>query len=156
MTAQFIETAWYNTPCLPLFQHLKSQAPFINVHQLNKDCATDTIFANCKAHNESTFAQIYLGVNSQLVSLEDIKSKSQMTCDLLKFIRSWRFLHFLWYGMAKEKDISTVYDILRSVLAPKHFSKPYNKHQNTTKGKLFYVKSGKCIVIHCTGTPAKW
>ena len=76
ITTRFVETVWYNTPHLPLCRHFKSRAPFMNVRRLNEECATDTIFVNCKAHDGSTCAQIYVGVTSQFISLEGMKAKS--------------------------------------------------------------------------------
>ena len=108
VTTQFVETVWFNTPRLPLRRHFKSRAPFMNVRRLNEGYATDTIFANTKALDGSTCAQIYVGVTSQFVSLEGMKTKSEMPRTLLNFIRCWGAMRFLWRDMAKEEDSKAV------------------------------------------------
>ena len=90
-----METVWFNTPRLPLRRHYKSRVPFMNARRLNEGYATDTIFANCKAHDGSTCAQIYVGVDSQFVSLEGMQFKSQMPRTLMNFIRTWGAMRFL-------------------------------------------------------------
>ena len=84
----------------------------------------DTIFANSKAHDGSTCAQIYVGVKSQFISLEGMTAKSEMPRTLLNFIRCWGAMKFLWRDMAKEEDSAAVNDILRSIQAPNSFSEP--------------------------------
>mmetsp|Transcript_21450 Transcript_21450/g.24850 ORF Transcript_21450/g.24850 Transcript_21450/m.24850 type:complete len:243 (-) Transcript_21450:75-803(-) len=128
----------------------------MNARRLNEGYATDTIFANCKAHDGSSCAQIYVGVDSQFVSLEGMQYKSQMPRTLMNFIRTWGAMRFLWRDMAKEEDSKAVNDILRSILAPNRFSEPYNEHQNPAERKILDVKSGTRTVMDRTGTPSKW
>ena len=59
----------------------------MNVCRLSEGYVTDEIFANTKAHDGSTCAQIYVGVTSQFVSLQVMKMKSEMPRTLLNFIR---------------------------------------------------------------------
>jgi len=124
VTTQFMETVWYNTPRLPLRRHYKSRAHFMNVRRLNEGYATDTIFSNCKAHDGSSCAQIYVGCTS----IEGMSAKSQTPRTLLNFIRQWGAMKFLWRDMAKEENSTTVNDLLRSIQAPNRFSEPYNEH----------------------------
>jgi hypothetical protein len=156
VTTQFMETVWYNTPRLPLRRHFKSRAPFMNVRRLNEGYATDTIFSNSKAHDGSTCAQIYVGVESKFVSLEGMKQKSEMPRTLLNFIRCWGAMRYLWRDMAKEEDSAAVNDILRAIVAPNRFSEPYNEHQNPAERRILDVKSGTRTVMDRTGTPAQW
>ena len=100
VTTQFVETVWFNTPRLPLRRHFKSRAPFMNVRRLNEGYATDTIFANTKAHDGSTCAQIYVGVTSQSISPEGMKMKSEMPRTLLNLSRCWEAMRSLWRDMA--------------------------------------------------------
>jgi len=96
VTTQFMETVWCNTPRLPLRRHFKSRAPFMNVRRLNEGYATDTIFSNCKAHDCSSCAQVYVGCTSKFVYIEGMSAKSQMPRTLLNFIRQWGAMKFLW------------------------------------------------------------
>ena len=93
----------------------------MNARCLQEDYATDTIFSNCKAHDGSTCAQIYVGVESQYASIEGITEKSKMPRTLLNFIRNFGAMDYLWRDMAKEEDSKAVNDILRSILDLKHF-----------------------------------
>jgi hypothetical protein len=128
----------------------------MNVCRLNEGYATDTIFANSKAHDGSTCAQVYVGVTSHFVYLEGMKAKSEMPRTLLNFIRCWGAMRFLCRDMAKEEDSKAVNDLLHSIQAPNRFSEPYNEQQNPAKRKILDVKSGTCTVMDRTGTPSKW
>ena len=156
VTTQFMETVWYNTPRLPLRRHFKSRAPFMNVRRLNEGYATDTIFANSKAHDGSSCAQIYVGCSSQFVYLEGMSQKSQMPRTLMNFIRGWGAMRFLWRDMAKEENSKAVNDLLRAIHASNRFSEPFNQHQNPAERKILDVKSGTRTVMDRTGTPSKW
>jgi len=46
----------------------------------------DTIFAYCKARDDSSCAQIYVGVESQFVDIDGMTSISQMLRTLFNFI----------------------------------------------------------------------
>ena len=126
VTTQFAETVWFNTPRLPLRRHCKSRVPFMNVRHLTEGFATDIIFFDCKAHDGSTYAQIYIYVDSQFVSLEGMSTKSQMPRTLLNFICTFGAMQHLWRDIAKEEDSKVVNDLLRNILAPNRFSEPYN------------------------------
>ena len=95
VTTQFAETVWFNTPRLPLRCHYKSRVPFMNARRLTEGYATHTIFSNCKAHDGSTCAQIYVGVDSQFVSLEGMSAKSQVPRTLLNFICNFGAMRYL-------------------------------------------------------------
>ena len=156
VTTQFMETVWYNTPRLPLRRHYKSRAPFMNVRRLNEGYATDTIFSNCKAHDGSSCAQVYVGCTSKFVYIEGMSAKSQMPRTLLNFIRQWGAMKFLWRDMAKEENSKTVNDLLRSIHAPNRYSEPYNEHQNPAERRILDIKSGTRTVLDRTDTPDRW
>ncbi len=137
-TTQFIETVWYNsTPRMPLLHHFKSHAPFMNFCRLNEGYTMDTIFANCKVHDGSTCAQIYVGIKSQFVSIEGMTSKAQMPRHgaLLNFIRFWGAMKYLKSNMVKEENSKAVNHLLRAIHAPNCYSEPYNEHQNPADRK---------------------
>jgi len=124
----------------------------MNVRRLNEGYATDTIFSNCKAHDSSSCAQIYVGCTSKFVYIEGMSAKSQMPRTLLNFIRQLGAMKFLWRDMAKEENSTTVNDLLRSIQAPSRFSEPYNEHQNPAERRILDVKSSTRTVLDRTGT----
>ena len=67
----------------------------MNARRLTEGYATHTIFSNCKAHDGSTCAQIYVGVDSQFVSLEGMSAKSQVPRTLLNFICNFGAMRYL-------------------------------------------------------------
>lgn len=106
-----------------------------------KDTLLILIFSNCKAHDGSTCAQIYVGVVSQFVDIEGMTSKSQMPRSLLNFIRQWGAIKFLWRDMVKEENSKAVNDLLRSIQAPNCFSEPYNEHKNPAERRILFSYS---------------
>ena len=57
-------------------KHWKPQFLFLNVHRLHKPVATDTFFANCRAIGGYTCAQVFYGVQSEMINIYPMHSES--------------------------------------------------------------------------------
>ena len=74
---------------LPMRRHFKSRFPALRVRRINEVVATDTFFANEKAHDGSTMAQLYVGKTSYLTDIFGMRSESEMPGSLQNFIHMW-------------------------------------------------------------------
>ena len=61
----------------PLVRHVKSRFPWLNRFRLNEKVSTDTVFANCRAVQGETCAQIFYGLTSHVINVYGMKSESE-------------------------------------------------------------------------------
>ena len=98
---------------LPMRRHFKSRFPALNVRRIDETVATDTFFANTKAHDGSTCAQLYVGKHSLFTTCYGMKSDAEFPGSLLDFIRTFGAMNSLFSDNAKAQQSKAVQDILR-------------------------------------------
>ena len=58
---------------LPLRRHWQARFPYLNIHRLSEEVATDTYFANCQAIGGHTCIQVFYGIRSHMVNVYHMK-----------------------------------------------------------------------------------
>jgi len=149
-TTQFAQ----NVVRLPLRKHFKSRFPALNVRRLSEVYATDTFFADVKAHDGSTCAQLYCGKTSQFTQVYGMKTESQMPGTLMDFIRSFGAMQGLFSDNAKVETSNVIKDILRLYNIFDLQSEPHHQHQNPAERRIQEVKATTNVVMDRTGCPS--
>jgi len=115
----------------PLRKHFKSRFPALNIHRRNEPVATDTIFADTPAvDNSPTCAQIFVGTKSLVVDAYGIKTDGEFVNTLEDNIRKRGAMDKLVSDRAQAEISNKVLDIVRNYFIDTWQSKPHHEHQN--------------------------
>jgi hypothetical protein len=142
-----------NVVHLPFRQHYKSRHPSLRVNRLNEVYATDTFYANCKAHNGSECAQLFTGRRSFFTSLHPMNSESEMPGSLMDFIRTYGAMSGLFIDNAKAQCGKVVEKILRMYNIKDMQTEPHHPWQNPAERCIQEVKATTNVILDRTGAP---
>lgn len=132
----------------------QSPNPALNVLRRRESVATDTVYSDTPSiDGGETLAQIYVGVQSEVVDIYGIKTTSQFTRTLEDNIRHRGAPIKLISDHAAVETSNKVKDILRAYVIKDWQSEPYHQHQNRAERKYQDLKRMATTIMDRTGAP---
>ena len=111
--------------------HFKSRNPVFNIPRRSEAVATDTIFSDTPAVDDSsTMAQFFCGSDTLVCDAYGIKSTEQFINTLSDNIRKREAMDTLISDGGKYEISKRVTDLLRSLFIQDYQSEPYHQHKN--------------------------
>lgn len=133
----------------------QSPNPAMNILRRREPIATDTVYSDTPSiDGGEKIAQIYVGVESEVVDIYAIKSEKQFVNTLEDNIRQRGAPACLISDSAAVETSTRVKDILRSLVIKEWQSEPYHQHQNKAERKYQDVKRTAKTIMDRTGAPA--
>jgi hypothetical protein len=137
-----------------LRKHYKSPNPAMNVHRRDEDIATDTVFSDTPAIDDGSMcAQIYIGMESQVCDVYEMKTEGQFVNTLQDNFRQRGAPTRLISDRAQAEISNKVKDILRALIIGDWQSEPHQQHQNPAERKYQTVKRMANTLINRIGSP---
>ena len=136
-------------------KHFKSRNPVFNIPRRNEAVATDTIFSDTPAVDDSsTMAQFFCGRDTLVCDAYIIKSTKQFINTLSDNIRKRGAMDTLISDGGKYEISKRVTDLLRSLFIQDYQSEPYHQHQNKAENRFGLAKRYTNTVMNTSGCPA--
>lgn len=133
----------------------QSPNPAMNVLRRKEGIATDTVYSDVPSiDGGETIAQIYVGVDSEVLDVYGIKTEKQFVKTLEDNIRQRGAPLRLISDSAAVETSARVKDILRSLVIKDWQSEPYHQHQNKAERKYQDLKRVARTIMDRTGAPA--
>ena len=138
-----------------LKKHFKSRNPVFNIPRRNEPVASDTIFSDTPAINDSsTMAQFFIGRDTLACDAYGIKTQKQFINTLYDNIRFRGAMTTLITDGGRYEISKKVADLLRSLFIKQHESEHYHQHQNKAEQRYGVVKRYINTLMNLTGVPA--
>ena len=119
----------------------KTTFPVCNVHRRNEAIATDTVYSDVPAiDNGSTMAQIFVGRDSLVTDVYDMKTEKQFLNTLEDKIRKRVAMDKLISDRAQVDISKRCLDILRAYCIDDWQSQPNYQHQNYAERRYVTIK----------------
>lgn len=132
----------------------QSPNPALNVLRRREAIATDTFFSDTPSiDGGERLAQIYVGVESEVIDIYGIKTEQQFTRTLEDNIRHRGAPIKLISDSAASETSAKVKDILRTYAIKDWQSEPHHQHQNRAERKYQDLKRTVNTVMDRTGAP---
>ena len=127
----------------------------MNVHRLSEPVATDTFFANCRALGGAVCAQVFFGIQSQMINVYPMKSESEGPNAYEDFICEEGCPTILRRDNAKMQRGDAFTTICRHYCVRDGFTEPHHPHQNPAENRAArWLKYHAQTVMNVTGAPA--
>ena len=141
-----------------LWKRYKSPHPACNVYQWNEDIASDTVFSDTPAiDNSAKSAQIFFGTKTMVTNVEDLKSQSGFPSAFQDNVRKRGAPNRLLVDSAKVECSEAVLTYLRLLCIGLWQSEPYHQHQNATERRWQTVKRiTNRILAHSGADASLW
>ena len=124
-----------------LKKHYRSPNPALNVHHHQEPVATDYVFTDVPAIDDSSMgAQIFVGMESEVCNAQDLESPKQFVNLLEDNIQKHGAMDKLVSDRAKTEIGKRVHDILRALFISSWQSKPHQQQQNPAEHKYQTLK----------------
>jgi hypothetical protein len=150
VTTQFATGRVSNT----LNQHWRSRFPACNVKQRNEPVATYTVFRNTPAvHSDVIAAQIFVGRESLVVDVNDLKTDKEFVNTLEDNIRERGAMDKMISDCAKAENSNCAKQILCALCISSWFSKPYHENQNFSEKLYGTLKATTNRLMNFSGAP---
>ena len=136
-------------------KHFKSRNPVFNIPRRSEAVATDTIFSDTPAVDDSsTMAQFFCGRDTLVCDAYGIKSTKQFINTLSDNIRKRGAMDTFISDGGKYEISKRVTDLLRSLFIQDYQSEPYHQHQNKAENCFGLAKRYTNTVMNTSGCPA--
>ena len=119
----------------------------MNVHRLREAVATDTFFANCKAIGGTTCAQVFYGVQSQMINVYPIQAESQGPNAYEDFIREEGCPTLLRRDNSKMQTGQDFIAINRHFCVKDGLTEPHHPHQNPAENQAIRWLKHHCQTV---------
>ena len=133
--------------CYLFLKYFKSCFPAANIHWLNEDYATDTLFMDIAAHDDGVeghashvMVQLFMGLDSEHTAIYPMGTKAEYHHVLKEFIHDHGAMHSLCSDNKHEELSSHVKDIFKMYVICDTQSKANYQHQNPAKWHIQDIK----------------
>ena len=139
---------------LPLRRHWQARFPYLNIHRLSEEVATDTYFANCQAIGGHTCTQVFYGIRSHMINVYHMKTESEGPSAYEDFIREQGCPTLLRRDNSKMQNGNDFTNICRFYGVKDGFTEPHHPHQNPAENRAVnWLKQHSELVMNKTGAP---
>jgi hypothetical protein len=135
-------------------KHFKSRFPSLNVTRRNEKVATDTVFADTKAHGSGVkCAQIFVGRDTMVSDIYPLKSDEGYLSTLQENVQNRGAMDMIISDSAKQLVNNKVKQYLRSLVIKDWESEPGYQNQNFAERRYGTIKRKTNEVMNRTGCP---
>ena len=145
---------------VPMHKHFCSRFPAANVRRLPEWYSTDMFISDVPAHDDGTsghggcrLAQIYGGLDSELLAGYPMSSETELPITLKDFIRDCGSMEGLKSDNAKSETSFKMKDLFRMYIIRDKQSKPHYQHQNPIKRRIQDLKRMMHGIMDRVGYP---
>jgi Reverse transcriptase (RNA-dependent DNA polymerase) len=141
----------------PLRTHIKSRNPLLQRRRFKEPYATDTWFSTTKSYEGYKCAQIFVGIQSKMVSHYGMTTESDGPNALLDFLRKEGVPLSILKDNSKMQSGKIWQEICRRYWIKDEFTEPYHPHQNHAERLMAKMKAMMDRLYITTGcAPEAW
>jgi len=137
-------------------RHFKSRFPLFNRPRLQETYVTDTWFANTRAIDGYTCAQLFYGTTSRFIVIYPMKREGDGPNILQDFIGDHGSPFILRSDNSRMQSGQLWTTIYRKYNIKQTFTEPYHPHQNPAERYIGHVKDLVTTILDRTGAPDKF